>query len=151
MVYGALRAAVRSSINDKGSWETCATISGAKSLSQQTWLWAEVALQSPHPPAFLCLRTHYPPSLRAQASVAALGGFATVPALVECLWQVASRHGHSLLAPPEGHLLLNFAIARAYGLRPPSRIWWKPKRPPEVMKSFRAGEWQKKRAVFQEN
>lgn len=49
-------------------------------------------------------------------------------------------HGHSLVAPPEGHLLLTCTIAQAYGLRPPSQTWWKPRRPPEVIKSVRAEE-----------
>lgn len=75
--------------------------------------------------AFLlpCSELTLPLSLGARASVAALEGFAVASASVECLWQVASRCGHSPIAPPEGHLLLNFTIAQAYGLRPPSRIW----------------------------
>lgn len=125
---GALRAAERSSINDNNKLGDLCYCFWAKSFSQQTWLGAEAAPQSPYPPALPCLgspsfRTHRALSRKAWASVAALDVFAAFPAPVECLWQVASHHGQSLLAPPEGHLLLDFTIARAYGLRPPSRIW----------------------------
>lgn len=86
-----------------------------------------------------------PLGLRAKASVTAPEGFAAASARRDCLWQVASRHGHSPMAPPEGHLLLKFTIARACGLRPPSRPWWKPKRPPKVMKVLEQGHGRKKK------
>lgn len=123
-------------------------------LKPQTRLRADVAPQSPHSPALLCFSPLFLnqrlPGLRAGASMAALEEFATFLVPVEHLWQVVSRRGLSSTAPLAGHLL-SCTVAQAYGLRPPSWTRWKPRRPPEVMRSFRAGEWQKSRAMLQES
>lgn len=82
--------------------------------------------------------------------MAALEGFGAVLAPVECLWQVASRLGHSLIAPPEGHLLLNFTIAQAYGLTPPPEHGGSPEDLLGSLKVLEQGN-DRKRVMFQEN
>ena len=90
------------------------------------------------------LSSHPLPSPRAGASMAAPEESAAVLVSVERFSGASLAGGlpswAQPTAHPEGHLLLNFTIAQAYGLQSPSPTRWKPRRPPEVRKSFRAQE-----------
>ena len=133
---------LRSAINDKGGWETRAPVPGARPWSQETWICTHTLQLCSSPlPSF----QPPPPQPESRGFDGCTGGIccsscSSGASLAGGLPSWAQPTAH-----PEGHLLLNFTIAQAYGLQSPSLTWWKPRRPPEVRKSFRAQEWQGKK------